>query len=66
MAKIIIVALGSGGGGHAAVAGFIVYTKYLVPTLTVLSIKYTDVPTFVLHGVVAGVLSAAAGKAVLG
>ena len=63
---LILVTLGCGGGGHAAVLGSKLYPEYLVPTLTVLTPVYAEVPAFVLLGVVAGVLSAAAYEAVLG
>ena len=43
----------------------IICTEYLVPTLAILTLVYTHITTFVLLGVVAGVLSAAAGEAVL-
>ena len=46
--------------------GFICNTEYLVPTLTVITPVYAHIATFALPAVVAGVFSAAAGKAVLG
>ena len=44
----------------------IIYIEYLVPTLTVITPVYAHITTFALLGIVAGVLSAAAGEAVLG
>ena len=58
--------LGSGGEGHTAMIDFIIYSEYSVATLTVLTFVYTHVSTFALLGVVACVLSAAAGEAILG
>ena len=66
MSILTQVTLGCGGGGHAAMLDSILNTEYLVPTLTVITSVYTQVPAFVLPGVVAGVLSTATGTAVLG
>ena len=66
MSILIQVTLGCAGGGHAAVLVSILNTEYLVTALTVLTQVYTEVPAFVLLGVVAGVLSAAAYEAILG
>ena len=64
---LILVTLGCGGGGHTAMSvSFLLYIEHLVRTLTVLSSVNTHITTFVLPAVVAGVLSATAGKAVLG
>ena len=46
--------------------GSINYIEYLVATLTVQTLDYAHITTFTLLGVVTGVLSAAAGKTVLG
>ena len=63
---LILVTLGCGGGGHTAMSvSFLFYIEHLVRTLTVLSSVYTHITTFVLPAIVAGVLSAAAGEAVL-
>ena len=58
--------LGSGGGGHTAVAGSILNAENLIPALTVLTPVYTEVTALALPAVVTGVLSVAAGKTVLG
>ena len=63
---LILVTLGCGGGGHTAMSvSFLFYIELLVRTLTVLNSVNTHITTFVLPAIVAGVLSAAAGEAVL-
>ena len=63
---LILVTLGCGGGGHTAMSvSFLFNIEHLVRTLTVLRSVYTHITTFVLPAIVAGVLSAAAGEAVL-
>ena len=46
--------------------GSIIYIESMVPTLTVKTVVCANVSAFALLGVVAGVLIAAAGEAVLG
>ena len=63
---LILVTLGCGGGGHTAMSvSFLFCIELLVRTLTVLNSINTHITTFVLPAIVAGVLSAAAGEAVL-
>ena len=53
MSILISVTLCPVGWGHAAVLGSKSYTELLVPTLTDLTSVYTEIPAFVLLGVVA-------------
>ena len=46
MSILILVTLGPVGGGHTAVARFIIYSELLVPTLTKLILVYTLILLF--------------------